>query len=362
MGNCLTALVVIAVILTAACLIWCEPLLLLFGASPDTVGYGVEYLRIYACGTLFVQLALGMNAFITTQGFATTSMFTVLIGAVLNILLDPLFIFVFQMGVQGAALATILSQCVSALWVIRFLMGKRTILKLKRKYLVPEPRTLFPCLALGIAPFIMQSTESLIAVCFNTSLLKYGGDTAVGAMTILTSVMQFSMLPLMGLSQGAQPIVSYNYGAKDLGRVKKAFLYLLLFSMVFTTVLWSAVMLFPQAFASLFTSDAALMPMTVWAMRIYMAASLLFGVQISCQQTFIALGNAKTSMFLALLRKIILLIPLIYLLPNFFTDKLFAVFLSEPIADTLAVLVTATMFFFTFRKLEKSTEPPGAAG
>ena len=278
-------------------------------------------------------------------------MMSVVIGAIINIVLDPILIFGFNMGVEGAALATILSQAVSAIWVMVFLLGKKTNLRIKKKYLKIEPALFASCLALGMSPFIMQATESAISVCFNSSLLKYGGDLAVGAMTILSSVMQFSMLPLQGLTQGSQPIVSFNYGAGNIERVKKAFFLLLKLSIAYSCLLWAIAMFAPQVFISIFTSDAALGDYTVWAIRIYMSMSLIFGIQIACQQTFIALGNAKVSLFLAILRKIILLIPLIFILPLFFQDKVFAVFLAEPVADTIAVISTATMFTIEFRRI-----------
>ena len=356
LGNAFTLLVLTAAVLTAVLLLFAEPLLLTFGASGNTIGYALDYLRIYALGTVFVQVTLGMNAYITAQGFTTVSMITTLIGAGLNILLDPLFIFGLGLGVKGAALATILSQAVSAVWVLRFLTGEKAKWRLRRENLRPVPAVFLPCMALGLSPFIMQSTESLIAVCFNSSLLKYGGDLAVGAMTVLTSVMQFAMMPLQGLSQGAQPIISYNFGARNAQRVREAFRCLLTACLVYSLAFWALVQLFPALFVHLFNSDAALVDYGAWALRIYMGATGIFGIQIACQQTFIALGNAKASLFLAVLRKIILLIPLIYILPNFFADKAFAVFLAEPIADFLAVMSTATLFFFQFRKAMQSLE------
>lgn len=360
MGNSFTLLIVTALILTLVFQLFAEPLLLTFGASENTIGYALDYMRIYSLGTLFVQLTLGMNAYITAQGFTTISMKTVMIGAGLNIILDPIFIFVLDMGVQGAALATILSQAISALWVLRFLTGSKTKWHLRKENLHPVPSVFLPCVALGLSPFIMQSTESLIAVCFNASLLKYGGDIAVGAMTVLTSIMQFAMMPLHGLSQGAQPIVSYNYGAQNAQRVRKAFRCLLKACIIYSLTLWALVQLFPQGFVLIFNSDQELVRYAVWALRIYMAATGIFGIQIACQQTFIALGNAKTSLFLAVLRKIILLIPLIYILPNFFADKAFSVFLAEPVADFLAVTTTATLFSMQFKKSMAQLESPNA--
>lgn len=353
LGSCTTMIFLCGILLTVVFLIFGKKLLLLFGASENTLPYALQYIRIYACGTLFVQISLGLNAFITSQGFAMISMLSVVIGAAANIILDPIFIFGLHMGVKGAALATILSQALSAVWIVKFLTGKKTILRIQRKYLKVDWKIYLPCLALGLSPFIMQSTESLIAVCFNTSLLKYGGDIAVGSMTILSSVMQFSMLPLQGLTQGAQPIVSYNYGAGNGERVKKAFFILLKACCIYSTALWAIAIFAPKIFIGIFTADAELTTYTVSSIRIYMSMSLIFGIQIACQQTFIAVGNAKTSLFLAVLRKIILLIPLIYILPMIFENQVMAVFLAEPVADTLAVTTTAVLFTIQFKKTLK---------
>lgn len=356
LGNCTSMLVIVAVIVTAVSQIWGTDILMLFGASESTLPYAWAYMQIYSTGTIFVQLALGLNAFINAQGFAKTGMLTVVIGAVCNIILDPIFIFGLHMGVRGAALATIISQGISCVWIVRFLLGRQTTLRIRKENLRIRPKTVGPCIALGVAPFIMQFTESVLNICFNTSLLKYGGDVAVGAMTILSSVMQMSMLPIQGLTQGAQPIIGFNYGAKKMDRVKKTFRLLLLSCVTFTAVIWLICMLLPQAFILIFTDQAELIAFTKWAMRIYMAVSLIFGVQISCQQTFIALGNAKTSVFLALLRKVLLLIPLIYILPAFMEDKLMAVFLAEPVADVIAVTTTSILFYRTYRSLGKEKE------
>ena len=357
MGNCFTALVIIAVILTAVVLLFQEPLLYLFSASRETIGYAKEYMSIYAVGTIFVQLTLGMNAFISAQGFSKISMLTVVIGAVTNIVLDPVFIFLFDMGVAGAALATILSQALSAVWAVWFLCGKKTVLRLKKENLRIRLSLLMPCVGLGVAPFVMQSTESILLLCFNSSLLKYGGNLAVGAMTILSSVMQFAMLPLQGLTQGGQPIISFNYGAGNMARVKKAFQIQTVCCFTFAFVLWAAVELAPGLFVAVFTNDPQLAELTKWALRIYMACVLLMGIQISCQQSFIALGNSRVSAFLAIFRKIIVLIPLIYILPALLEDKVFAVFLAEPVADAIAVLTTSTLFYREFKKLMKKEEP-----
>ena len=362
LGNCFIVQIIISVLLTAALLLWNRDFLLAFGASENTIDYGVAYMNIYALGTIFVQLTLGMNAFITAQGFAKTGMLSVLIGAVINIVLDPVFIFGFHMGVRGAALATIMSQAVSCIWVLLFLFGKKTHLKIKTDNMKLERAIVLPCLALGLSNFVMQASESVISVCFNSSLLRYGGDIAVGAMTILTSVMQFAMLPMQGLGQGAQPIISYNYGAGNVKRVKGAFKLLLKCSLIYSCLLWLFVMIFPQGFASMFTSDADLLSYTQMALRIYMGSMLLFGIQMACQMTFIAIGNAKASILVAVMRKFILLIPLIYIMPHIFTaDKARAVYMAEPVADFFAVCFTAVLFYFQFRKALRKIEKKGPA-
>lgn len=353
LGNCTTMLVVVALFLTGIIQLWGKDILMVFGASNITISYAWNYMQIYSVGTIFVQLALGLNAFINAQGFAGIGMLTVVIGAVCNIILDPVFIFGFHMGVRGGALATILSQGVSCVWIVCFLLGKRTTLRLKLKNMAPELSVMGPCITLGVAPFIMQFTESVLNICFNTSLLKYGGDIAVGAMTILSSIMQMSVLPVQGLTQGAQPIIGFNYGAKKTDRVKKTFRLLLVSCVGYTVGIWLICMLAPGLFIGIFTSSSEMVRFSKWAIRIYMACSLVMGVQMACQQTFIALGNAKTSVFLALLRKVILLIPLIYILPCCFSNKLFAVFLAEPVADVIAVSTTALLFFREYRRLDK---------
>ena len=351
LGNCFVLQIIISAILTSALLIWDRDLLLAFGASPDTIEFAVGYMDIYATGTIFVQLTLGMNAFITAQGFSKTSMYTVLIGALTNIFLDPVFIFGFDMGVQGAALATVISQCISCVWVLFFLRSEKTILKLKKENMHLEAKVILPCLALGLAAFIMQSSESIISVSFNTSLLKYGGDIAVGAMTILSSINMFAMLPLQGLGQGAQPIVSYNYGAKDAKRVRGAFRLLLKSSLIYATALWLIIMLLPQVFTGLFTTNAELAAFTQSAMRRYFAVMFMFGIQIACQMTFTAIGSAKSSIAVAVVRKFVLLLPLIYLMPAMFpADKAMAVYLAEPAADFIAVTFTAILFSIQFKR------------
>lgn len=354
LNQCLMLTIITALVLTVLIELFGRPLLLTFGASANTIPYAWSYMRIYALGSIFVMIALGMNTFINTQGFALWGMATVGIGALINIVLDPILIFMFGMGVEGAAWATIISQAVSALFCLWFLRSKHTVLRLDASQMKIQWSVIGPCLFLGLSPFIMQITEALISVCFNSSLQMYGGDIAVGAMTILSSVMQFSMLPLQGMSQGAQPLLSYNYGAGCLDRVRKCFKLLLCSCLVYSTLLWALCEVSPQIFAMMFTNNAELIPYTCRALRIYMAASLIFGAQIACQQTFLALGNAKTSLFLAILRKILLLLPLIYLMPLLTSDpavKTLAVFAAEPAADLIAVSTTCFLFFRFYRKV-----------
>ena len=351
MANCFSLILIFAVGLTVLFSIFAPKLLRLFGASDATLPYAVEYARIYIFGSIFVLIVLGMNLFITTQGFTKISMMTTLIGAIINVILDPIFIFVLDMGVRGAAIATVLSQAVGAIWVLRFLTGEKTILKLKLSNMKLDPKVFGPCLALGISSFVMISTESLLSISFTSSLSRYGGDVAVGAMTIITSVNQLITMPLQGICQGGQPIISYNFGAGNKDRVKKAFFTQFCVCATFTIAGWLVMMIAPWLFAGLFTSDTNLADYTSWALRIYMAGMFSMGFQVGCQQSFMALGQAKVSLLLACLRKIILLIPLIFILPCFLADKVFAVFLAEPISDILAATVTTITFFMRFDKI-----------
>ncbi len=350
LGACFALQILISAVLTPVLLLWSEDFLLLFGASENTIGYARDYMGVYALGTVFVQLTLGMNAFITAQGFTTITMASVLIGAGANIILDPIFIYAFDMGVKGAALATILSQSLSCVWVVSFLCGKKCILRLKWKNLRLSPKILLPCMALGSAFFIMQISESVISLCFNASLLRYGGDRAVGAMTILTAVMQFAMLPPQGIAQGAQPILSYNYGGKNGDRVKKTFRILLMVCLTYSVTLWISVVGFPRFFVGLFTTDKLLMDFAEKALRIYYMGMIFFGIQIACQMTFVSLGKSGSSVLVAVVRKFFLLLPLIYIMPHLMKDPTMAVYSAEPIADILAVTFTTILFAFQFRK------------
>ena len=358
LGSACVFLLVMSLVLTVLCFWAMRPMLLMFGASEQTIGYAVDYFSLYLLGTPAVQLSLGLNYYISCQGFAKTSMMTVLIGAILNIILDPIFIYGLDMGCKGAALATICSQAVSAVWIFAFFFGKRTILRFRRQYLRLNFKELVPVILLGLSPFFVQVTECFVPLVMNAGMQQYGNDYYVGTLTVMFSIEQLLRLPVDGLCQGAVPIMSYNFGAGNVGRVRKAFRLLLIACVSYSTLLWLVCMLFPQWLAGAFSSDAALIAYTVPALRIYMACSLLFGLQIACQQTFIAIGNAKTSLFLAVLRKLLLLIPLIYILPALLEDKTTAVYLAEPVADTLAVITTVTMFSFQFRRALKQMEVP----
>ena len=353
LGNCFTVLMILAVLLTSVFYFTCPTLLRWFGASDATLPYAVEYGRIYILGSVFVLTVMGMNTFITTQGFAKISMLTTVIGAVINIVLDPILMFGLNLGVKGAAIATVLSQAVSAVWILRFLTGKQTILKLKPANMKLVPSVILPCLGLGISSFVMVSTESILSISFTSSLQRFGGDVAVGAMTVLTSINQLVTMPLSGICQGGQPLISYNYGAKKFDRVKEAFFCQFGVCVTYTTLFWLMLMTFPNVFAGIFTNNEGLVDYTAWALKIFLACGFSVGFQISCQQAFMALGQAKISLVMALLRKVILLIPLIFILPNFFQNKAFAVFLAEPVADITAAAVTTFMFFRFFIKMLK---------
>ena len=356
MSNSFTLLLVFAVGITTVYLTFAEPLLRLFGASSETLPYAVDYINIISVGAVFTLIVMGLNTFLTTQGFSSFAMMTTVIGAVINIALDPIFIFALDMGVRGAALATVLSQAVGALFVLWFLTkGKKSILRISLKGMIPNSRVIGSILALGVSTFVMLSTESLLSISFNSSLQRYGGDLAVGSMTILTSCLQLAQMPASGIAQGCQPITSFNFGAGNADRVKKCFKLQLLIAAGYTTLFWVAAMLIPQVFVQIFNKDAALVEHTVWAMRIYMAGTFSLGFQLVCQQSFVALGQAKISLLMACLRKLILLIPLIFILPLFFENKVMAVFLAEPVSDIIAAAVTTGTFFTRFDKILKSS-------
>lgn len=352
-GSCTWMLLLLSVLLTVLMLAFGRPVLLLFGASEDTISFAVSYMNIYCLGTVFTQLTLGLNAFITAQGKTLISMKNVAIGAVTNIILDAVFINGFQMGVRGAALATVISQGVSATFVIRYLQSEKSTLKLERRQIRFDKEILLPCIFLGTSPALMQLTENLVAISFNTSLQKYGGDMAVASMSILNSVMQFVMLLLPGLVQGAQPLLSYNLGAGNIKRVKKTFRLLLVSCVTGSFMIWLLCMICPQIVAGIFTNDTELIQYTEWSMRIYLSVMLIYGIQVACQYSFVALDQARTAIFLTIWRKIILLIPLIFILPLVWSGLVTGVFLAEPIADTLAVCTTAPMFYRYYRTLKE---------
>lgn len=358
LNNCFICLIFEAITLTVIFWLFGEQLLWLFGCSDQTIIYALPYMRIYSGGSIFVMLALGMNMFITTQGFTRFSMASVLIGSIINIILDPVFIYGLNMGVRGAALATIISQACSCIWILRFLTGKKTQLRLNPRYMKPKLSIIIPALGLGLAPFIMQATEALLNIAFNSSLQRYGGDIAVGAMTIASTVQQMVWIPAQGIGQGAQPIISYNYGAGNAQRIRDTFRCMLTVSMILLTSFWLLVQLFPQTFIHIFSNSEEMLSTAGWALRLYMAVFCFFSIQMSVQQTFTALGKAKASLFIACLRKIILLIPLIYILPHFFENKVFAVFLAEPVSDTISIIASAITFYFVFSKAMRQLEAP----
>ena len=361
LGNCFTLLLIFAAFLTVTLLSFAEPLMMLFGASENTLPYALQYMRIYCCGSIFVLITMGLNPFLNAQGFSGFSMLTTILGAVTNIALDPIFIFALDMGVSGAAIATVISQSVSAIFVFWFLTkGKKSILKLRLPAMRLKASVVGPVLGLGVSAFVMVATEGILSISFNSSLSKFGGDLSVGAMTIITSCSQLISMPTQGLVQGCLPIISFNFGAGNKDRVKKCFRIILTCAAAYTTLFCAATLLMPQVFVRIFNNDAALVQHTAWAMRIYMAGIFSLGFQMTCQQTFMALGQAKVSLLLACLRKLVLLIPLIFILPLFFQNKVMAVFLAEPFSDVIAAAVTVTVFFGRFDRILKAG--PGAIG
>ena len=351
MGSCTWLLIVLSIVITIIILLFGEPICRVFGASDNTIAYSVEFMNIYCLGTLFTQLTLGLNAFIAAQGKTFVSMISVAIGAVMNIALDAIFVLGFSMGVAGTALGTVIAQGISACFVIVYLTSSKTELKLRVGNIRFDGKLLLPCLLLGASPALMQLTENLVAISFNTSLQMHGGDIAVASMSILTSVMQFVMLLLPGIVQGAQSLLSYNFGANNITRVKSTFRLLLVSCVGGSFLIWVLCMAIPSTVASIFTNDAELISYTEISMRIYLASLLIYGVQVACQYTFVALDQAKKAIFLTIWRKIILLIPLIFILPQILPNAALGVFLAEPIADTIAVCTTGIMFYRYYRTL-----------
>ena len=364
MGNCFSLLVGLSVVLSVVFMVFGENILLTFGASEKTLPYAMSYLSIYLVGTIFVQFTLGMNPFITSQGFAKTSMATTCIGAICNIALDPLFIFGFNMGVRGAALATVLSQAVSAVWVLYFFTGKQSVLRLRKANFIPDLKILGLIVSLGVSPFIMAATECLVQLVFNVGAAKYGGDNAVAIMSILFSVAQIASLPTQGFCQGVQPIIGYNFGAAKFERLRKTFLVMLGVSLAVAVGTVLGVELFPRVFLGMFSSDPEIVELGVAPLRIYMLGFAFMGSQFACQQTFLGLGEAKISMFVALLRKVILLMPLALILPGVFGalggSQLLGLYVAEPVSDFVSA-TTCTILFFAveWKKLNPAPKTNG---
>lgn len=351
LGNSTSLLLCCSIILTVFFSVFKTPILYAFGASDNTITYANEYISIYLIGTVFVQLSLGLNAYISAQGFAKTAMLSVLIGAVINIVLDPILIFGFGMGVSGAALATIISQAASAVWVVRFLMSQKSVIRIERRFMKFDKSIVLLIASIGISPFIMQSTESLVNITLNSGLQKYGGDLYVGTMSIMMSVMQIIVVPVQGFSQGAQPIISYNYGAEKYDRVMGTFKRLLAICLGSSLVMAGAAVFVPGVFARIFTQDASLIALTEQVMPIYFAGITIFGIQMACQGLFLATGQAKISLIIAILRKIVLLVPLAIILPKFV--GVMGIYYAEPIADIISVTVTTIIFLCSYKRIMK---------
>lgn len=349
LGNSAGLMVFFSACLMIFCYLFKRPMLYAFGASDATIVYADSYLSIYLLGTLFVQFSIGLNTFISGQGAARTAMCSVLIGAITNICLDPVFIFLFNMGVRGAALATIISQGISAAWILFFLTSQKSIIRLRLSNMKLQSNMVGKIAALGISPFIMQSTESLVSITQNAGLQHYGGDLYVGSLSIIVSVMQLIMVPTHGITQGIQPIISYNYGAGNKERVRGAF-YRMIAAALFMTLCFSTIaILRPRIYAGLFTNNENLVALTCSVMPVYFAGFTIFGIQAACQATFLALGQAKVSLFIALLRKVILLIPLTLILPR--SLGVMGIYVAEPISDILSIMTTLILFFITTRKI-----------
>ena len=349
LGTGVFMLLCFSVVLMVLFLIFQRPLLYAFGASDATIGYAMEYLTIYLLGTVFVEIALGLNPFIIAQGRSTTAMMSIVIGAVINIVLDPVFIFIFHMGVKGAAIATVISQAVSAAWNVKALVDKKAVLKIIPSCIRPELRVMGQIFSLGISPFIMRSTESLISIVLNHQLQKFGGDLYVGSLTIMQSVMQLFSAPLNGYTQGVQPIVSYNFGAGKFDRVKTTYRYMIAGSFLISFLTAASAMIFPEFYAMMFTNEQELITLTGKVMPIFMTGMLIFGLQNGIQPTFLGLGQAKISLFIALLRKVILLVPLALIFPNFF--GVMGVYYAEPVADIISALTASILFLCNIKKI-----------
>ena len=351
LGNSFTLLLILGAAATLVFLLLKRPVLCLFGASEATFPYADAYLTIYLCGTLFVMVSLGMNPFINAQGFAKIGMMTVGLGAVVNIVLDPVFIFVLDMGVQGAALATVIAQGCSAVWVLKFLTGKRAILRLKFDCLALSARRVRKIVSLGLAGFFVNLTNSLVQVVCNTTLQAYGGDLYVGAMTIINSIREVVSMPVQGLSNGSQPVLGYNYGAGESRRVRQGIRFTSIVVVLYSTAAWAIIMLAPEAMIRLFTSEQPILDVGIPALRIYFSLFIIMSLQIAGQSVFTALGRSKNAIFFSLLRKAIINAPLTLLLPylGMGTD---GVFVAEAVSQLIGGLACfLTMYAVVYRPL-----------
>lgn len=349
LGNGVSLLILFTIFLMLLFYLFQTPLLYLFGASDATIGYASAYINIYLLGTIFVELALGLNTFIISQGQSKVAMAAVLIGAAANIILDPVFIFGLRMGVRGAAYATVISQALSALWTVGFLVGPKSSLTIRLWALKPELRTIGSVMALGVSPFIMRATESLISIVLNNGLQRYGGDIYVGSLTIMQSVMQMYSAPLGGFTQGVQPIISYNFGAGNFDRVKKLYRWMIGISFGAAAGATLLTMIFPGFFAGMFTNDENLVALVQQVMPLFVCGMLVFGLQQGIQPTFLALGQAKISLFIAIFRKVILLIPLALILPLKF--GVMGIYYAEPISDVTSATVATILFLANIKKI-----------
>lgn len=352
LGNSFSLLIILGLLTSVTGLIFKKPLLYLLGASSATFDYANQYITIYLCGTIFVMLSLGLNSFINAQGFARTGMLTVSIGAACNLILDPVFIFILGMGVKGAALATIISQFIAALWTFTFLTGKKTIIKIEKDCLIPNFKRTMKIFGLGLSGFTMSITNSAVQMVNNAVLSVWGGDLYIGAMTVINSIREVVHMPVQGISNSSQPIISFNYGAGEPERVKKAIRYMSFALLIYTVSAWILVMLFSKPLILLFNDNPALMNVTVTSMHIYFQGFFMMSFQFAGQSTFTALGRSKQAIFFSLFRKVVIVIPLIYILPHIGNLGVNGVFMAEPVSNFIGgIACFTTMYFTVYRKL-----------
>ncbi|WP_291581617.1 MATE family efflux transporter [Clostridium sp. UBA6640] len=357
MGNSFALLIISGIVLTVLGLIFKKPLLFLFGASNATFSYANDYIGIYLLGTIFVMISLGMNSFINSQGFGRMGMMTILLGAIVNIVLDPIFIFAFNMEVKGAAFATVISQFLSSLWVLKFLTGKNTILKLKFKNFKIDLSILKRIVSLGLSTFIMALTNSAVQIICNITLQSYGGDLYVGIMTVINSIREIIMMPVSGITNGSQPVLGFNYGAKEYKRVQSGIKFMSIVCILYTTLIWLILRMFPEFFIRIFNSEPELIQNGIPSMNIYFFGFFAMSLQFAGQSTYVALGRSKQAVFFSLLRKIIIVVPLTLILPRMFNLGTTGVFLAEPISNFLggtACYVTMLFTVWPSLKEEKS--------